>query len=333
MTTRPQNVIRFLISLSLIAILLTACSSAASTQYAPMEQSKSYGGAPPAVAPAAPAMEGANDSAARAVEAPAAAAGQTTSNSAQAADRIVIKNANLTVVVPDPAATMKKISAMAEEMGGFVVSANMYKQTISNGTEVPRVSITVRVPAARLDEALNLIESESSQEPQNVTLSSQDVTSEYTDLQSRLKNLEAAEKDLVRIMDDANRTEDVMMVYNQLVSIREQIEVIKGQIKYYEQSAALSAISTELIADAAVQPIEIGGWQPQGVAKQAIESLVRTMQGLASFLIWAIIYLLPVLVVLFIIFVLPLWLIVRFWRRRRAARRVQVVEATPPPGA
>jgi len=328
MLARPQLITRFLAILVLVATL-AACAPAAAPQYA--SESKSYGGGAPAAAPMAPAleMEGAYDAAGRVAEAPAPAQGQTGNNAP--AERIVIKNASLTVTVPDPAATMKKVSAMAEEMGGFVVSANMYKQTISNGTEVPRVSITIRVPAKRLDEALERIEAESSQEPQNVNITSQDVTSEYTDLQSRLKNLEATEKELVRIMEGANRTEDVMAVYQQLVQVREQIEVIKGQIKYYEQSAALSAISVELIADAAVQPIEIGGWQPQGVAKEAIEALVRTMQGLADFLIWAVIYLLPVLLVLFAIFVLPLWLIMRAWRRRRAARRTAAV--TPPPPA
>ncbi len=328
MLTRPKFITQFLTSLVLLAMLAACAPAAAPTQYA--TENKSYGGgAAPAAAPMmapAPAREAEYDAAA-----PQAPAAQSqTGNSAQA-DRIVIKNASLTVTVPDPANTMKKITTMAQEMGGFVVSANMYKQTISTGVEVPRVSITIRVPAQRLDEALEQIESESSQEPQNVNITSQDVTSEYTDLQSRLKNLEAAEKELVRIMEGANRTEDVLTVYQQLVSIREQIEVIKGQIKYYEQSAALSAISIELIADAAVQPIKIGGWQPQGVAKDALESLVRTMQGLADFLIWAVIYLLPVLAILGIIFVLPLWLIVRAVRRRRAAQRVAAV--VPPPQA
>jgi hypothetical protein len=44
----------------------------------------------------------------------------------------------------------------------------------------------------------------------------------------RVKNLEAAEAELTEIMQDANRTEDVA-VYNQLVSIQEQIEVLRAR--------------------------------------------------------------------------------------------------------
>jgi hypothetical protein len=304
--------IRNILIITFLAIfVLGACAPAAMNESRELQAvEKGVEGA----APIAPAEE------------PAASAfdsGVVPEQANQAGERIVIKNANLTVVVPDPSESMTRISNMAEEMGGFVVSANMYKQQLSNGIEVPRVSIVVRVPAEKLNEALELIRSESDDAPQNESLSSEDVTSSYVDLQSRLKNLEAAEAQLTEIMQDARRTEDVLAVYSQLVQTREQIEVIKGQIKYYEESARFSSISAELIADAAVQPIEIGGWKPEGVARQAIESLLRTMQFLVSALIWIVIYMLPVLLVLFVIFILPPVLIFRSWRKRRLAKKVE----------
>ncbi len=310
-----SKLIAVLVSASLV---LTACAQAAAPnrerQIAPMESVvlETVAVSKEAEMPAAPAPGGAG-----------------VSDAAQTVERIVIKNGSLTIVVPDPSKSMENISAMAEEMGGFVVSANLYKQTISNGVEVPRASITIRVPAERMDEAMRRIKAESKQDALNETINSQDVTSEYTDLQSRLKNLEAAETELTEIMKDARRTEDVLAVYNQLVQIREQIEVIKGQIQYYEQSAALSAISTELIADAAVQPLQIGGWQPQGVIKDAVEALVRTMQGIINAAIWIVIYVLPVLLVLFIIFILPPALVIRAWLRRRAGKKSAPLPSTP----
>ncbi len=174
------------------------------------------------------------------------------------------------------------------------------------------------------------IREQSDQDPLNENINSQDVTSDYVDLQSRLKNLEAAEAELTGIMEEAQKTEDVLAVYNQLVSIREQIEVIKGQIKYYDESAALSAISVELIADEAVQPIEIGGWQPQGVLKNALETLIRSMQFLVNALIWIVIYVLPVLMILFLIFVLPPLLLIRAWMKRKQRKAAQAPPTTPP---
>lgn len=241
---------------------------------------------------------------------------------------MVIKNASLSMAVDDPLKSMDNISHMAENMGGFVVTADMYQQSLDNGAKVPQVSMTIRVPAAKLDEALTTIKKETNQPIISENESSQDITAEYTDLNSRLTNLQAAEKQLKEIMASATKTEDVLSVYSQLVSVREQIELIRGQMKYYEQSAALSSISVQLIANAAVQPITIAGWQPGGVARQAIQSLIHTLQALANFVIYLGLLYLPTLLAILVPLGLIVWGIVALIRRARKPK----VGITPAPG-
>ena len=236
-------------------------------------------------------------------------------------ERIVIKDADITIVVENPPDVLDTIVRMAEDMGGYVVSANLYQSRLDNGREVPRGAITIRVPAERLNDTLDQIESASDREPLSKNISSQDVTREYTDLQSRLRNLEEAEAQLREIMASAHKTEDVLAVYNQLVQVREQIEVIKGQIQYYEQSAALSAISVDLLADEAVQPLSIGDWEPIGVAKDAIQALINALKFVAKALIWIVLFILPVVILLALIFLVPLVLVVKAMRKRRRSRQ------------
>jgi hypothetical protein len=233
--------------------------------------------------------------------------------------RMVIKNAQLSIVVLEPAVAMDEIMSMAEAMGGFVVTSNLWQTTLGSGVTVDQASITIRVPAERLDEALTQIKAGAG-EVRSENISGEDVTRQYTDLQSRLRNLESAEAQLSEIMENANKTEDVLQVYNNLVNVREQIEVIKGQMQYFEQAAALSSISIDIIADEADQPIQIGGWQPVGVAKDAIEALINFLQGFVNFLIWLVIFLLPVVLLIGI----PLtfaWRGLRKWRRRRKDKK------------
>jgi hypothetical protein len=244
----------------------------------------------------------------------------------QAIQRIVLMNADLAIVVPDPVASMDAITAMAQEMGGFVVDSNLRQVQLDSGLEVPSGNVTVRVPAERLEEALDTIEGMAT-EVQSKNVSGQDVTREYTDLQSRLRNLENAEAQLTEILDNAQNTDDVLDVYNQLTYIREQIEVIKGQIRYYDEAAALSAVSVRLTADEAVQPLQIGGWQPAGVAKDAVEALVKTMRFFGDAAIWIVIYLLPVLIVLAIPVVVALFVIRAFIRRRKAKKAAKAEKA------
>jgi hypothetical protein len=200
------------------ALILSACASAAATP-SPMDLLEGGAGAP-----SAPQMESFES-------APAASDQSVATNSeagaASSVERIVIQNADLTIVVSDVKGRMENIQAMAQQMGGFVVSSSLYQRYTDDYVEVPEAQITIRVPAEQLDKALEQIK-EGVVEVQNETRTGQDVTAEYVDLQSRLKNYEAAEAQLEEIMENATRTEDVINTFNQLVYYREQIELVKG---------------------------------------------------------------------------------------------------------
>lgn len=296
-----KNLSAALILLLAASLLLSACASA------PVKfgDERDYAEEPGVYMPESmPAAEAASDSFAGGVTG-------ATANPA-VAERLVIKNASLSVVVDDPQRSMNTISDMADGMGGFVVSSYLYQSTLASGLQVPSASITIRVPAERLQDALEQLEA-GANEVLSRNESGQDVTAEYTDLQSRLRNLQDAEALLREIMNQATDTEDILNAFYQLNSVTEQIEVLKGQIQYYEESAAMSAISVEITASEAVQPITIGGWEPAGVAKEAIQALIGALQGIADALIWLALYILPILLLI----ALPVWLVIRFIRGRK----------------
>jgi len=239
-----------------------------------------------------------------------------TSNIAADGTRLVIKNADLAIVVKDPKASMAEISKLAETMGGFVVSSNLYQSYYGpNNTEVPEATITIRVPVEKLDEALGNIK-KNAVDVTSENVSGQDVTSEYVDLQSRLTAKQAAEKKLLEILDKAEKSEDVLAIYVQVQAVQTDIEVLKGQIKYYEESAALSAISVRLIAEAGTQPIAVGPWTPTGTAKNAIQDLIYFFQNFVEFLIRFVLYNLPALILigipLYLVFLGGRWIFRRF---------------------
>jgi hypothetical protein len=307
-----------LIAILLPTLLLAACARAAAPALgapAPMGTMSSdfaVGGAPMQQLAAAPA-------------APDALAREAT-NAPQSADRLVIRNADLSIVVADVPGRVTAIQKMAEAMGGFVVSSNMYETYTNSGEKVPQAQVTVRVPQQKLSQALDQIKA-GAVEVQNESQSGQDVTDQYVDLQSRLKAKLAAEEQLTQIMHDARRTEDVLAVYSQLQQIESDIEVLRGQIKYTEQSAALSAISVTLIAEKTIEPIEVGPWKPQGVARDAIQQLIDFWKGFVEVLIRFFLLTLPALITLAIPFAL-LFLLVRW-----IVRKLRKPRAAAPPAA
>ena len=260
---------------------------------APMQGFGGGGGAPEVLM--APAME---EPATASDASRDVASGEFYSANGQAAqERLVIENADLAIVVEDPKARMAEITQLANEFGGYVVSSNLYQSYTSLGKEVPEATIVIRVPSERLDEALTRIK-EGAVEVDYENRSGQDVTSIYVDLQSQLKAKQAAEKKLLEILDTAARAEDVLAIYLQVQTIQTEIEQLKGQIKYYEESAALSSISVRLIAEEGTQPIAVGPWKPEGAAKDAVEDLIRFAQNFTEFLIRFVVFTLPALVLI-----------------------------------
>jgi uncharacterized protein YihD (DUF1040 family) len=237
--------------------------------------------------------------------------------------QMVMMNASLDIAVDDPSVTLNDVQKLAREMGGFTVYSNLYKTQILNGSEVFEASVTIRVPAERLDEAMTKIKAMTG-DPKKYTLneniSGQDVTKEYTDLQSRLRNLEEADAKLSEFYENATNTEEALSIYTQKMQVTEQIELIKGQMKYYEDSVYTSAVTVSIRSKQSIAPLTVAGWKPSGVAKDALEALLKFGKGLVNFIIWLGLYILPIVLVLGLpVFFLVRWLIRRNHARKQAA--------------
>jgi hypothetical protein len=234
--------------------------------------------------------------------------------SVDAVERLIIRNAWLDLVVPDTEDALSEIEDVTGEMGGFVVQSNVYQYD-----ESKRASIQIRIPAEKLDEALEHFRGMAT-EVRSENVSGQDVTDEYVDLQSRLRSKEATEAKLIEFMGKAEDVEAALAVQAELERIQTDIEVIKGRMQYLEQSAAMSSVSIELTPDELAQPIEIGGWHPEGTLRDSVEALIRVLQFLVDALIVIVVVVLPVVIVIFGPLVV-LVLIIRAIVRRRRARK------------
>ena len=232
-------------------------------------------------------------------------------------ERLIIRTADLNLVVADTEATIGAIVEMVEANGGWVVNSSLYQY----GENAKSGNITVRVPVEGFNSAMTAIKA-LAVEVTSETASGQDVTEEYVDLSARLGNLEATADRVRNFLDETSNVEEALAVNQELSRLESDIEVIKGRMQYLSQSAGFSTISVNLTPDIAAQPLDPKTWQPGVVVRESFETLVNALQGLANFLISTVIVLGP----LALIFGLPLWLIVRYVLRRR--RQGQTAVAT-----
>ena len=309
-----------------VSLILSGCGAAATpAPSAPRAGVQPFvaGGAPmeapaPTSAPAAPLSNDALKS--------AQAGGSTTGSDVATGDtqRMVVQTAELTIVVQDVKVRVTQIEQMANTMGGNLVSENIGQTYAPDGTQQPDAQIVIRVPSGQLNFALDQVK-KGAVDVQDETRTGVDITSQYVDLQSRLTAKEAAADQLTKIMQNATKTQDVLNVYEQLQQVDSDIEVLKGQIQYDQQAAQLSAITVHIVAEETIKPIQVGGWKPQGVARDAIQNLIYFWQGFVNFLIDFFLFVLPVLITIAIPLVI-LFLILR-WIFRLIFKRKPKVEA------
>jgi len=236
-----------------------------------------------------------------------------------AVERLIIRNASLTVVVPDTEEALEQVNDLVNDLEGFIVESDKYQYQ-----EGMRASVRLRIPAESLDVALDRIR-ELASEVRNENISGQDVTEEYVDRKSSLRHLEATEAKLLEFLDEAEDTEAALAVYEQLREVQAEIEQVKGRIQYLEDSAAMATVSLEIIPDELAQPIQVGGWHPEGTLRNAFESLVRVLQFLVDAIIVIVVLIIPVLIAIAIP-VVGLILLVRTLVRRRRARKALKAE-------
>jgi hypothetical protein len=224
---------------------------------------------------------------------------------ANLADRMIIKTGEITVEVPNVAAAVGRVRALALELGGYVGDSQ-------SGTIGESATLTLRIPADQFEEALARVRALDGDVLSEATRE-QDVTSVVVDLEARLKNLQASEVQYRALLTQAVKIEDILAVQTRLDDVRGQIEQLQAQDKELTGLSDLATLTVSLVPGAVQQAT--GNWDPGKTVTDAYAALVGVGQEIANGGIWFAIVWLPVLVVLGIIVLLAMRFIPGLRRR------------------
>ena len=153
---------------------------------------------------------------------------------------MIVRTGNMALVVEDVSAAIDRIAGLADTFEGYVVSSSSWQE----GERLVG-NITIRVLAERFDDAIRALRG-LAVEVTSESTSSKDVTEEYIDLSAKLKNLEATEEQLLRLMEKAERVEDILDIQRELSRTRGEIEQTKGRMQYLERTSDTSLIEVRL---------------------------------------------------------------------------------------
>jgi hypothetical protein len=241
-------------------------------------------------------------------------------------NRMIVKNADVRLMVKDTDVAIDRATQIIGDAGGYIVSSRVWYQDYY-GNNLKYASITIGVPVDEFENVLSRLRGLAVRVVDE-TASGSDVTDQYVDLQSQLTNLEATRARIQEFLKDAKTVDEALRINQELANIEGQIEQIKGQMNYLNDRSAYSTITVNLEPEFPVltptptitpQPTATPiPWNPGEEFGEAKSTVTVLYQGIANFLIWLGVVILPI--------VLPpaliLWGIWKFLNRKTTTKVV-----------
>jgi hypothetical protein len=241
----------------------------------------------------------------------------------EAADRKIIRNADITIEVPSTTEAQHRVTSIAEAHGGFVVTSEA-KQRESNdpAQRTLDIKLVVRVPSNQFGNAFDEIKKLAGNTPAE-QVTSQDVTEDFIDLEARIKTQKALEVQFLEIMRQAHKIEDALEVQRQIAEVRTEIEKLEGRKRFLENRSSLATINVNIQTPKPVITVTQSGFGRS--LREAVSDSVTLASDMVLFFARFVIMMAPVLVFV----LLPMGLVLRYLIRR--AKRMRLAQALVTP--
>jgi uncharacterized protein DUF4349 len=223
--------------------------------------------------------------------------------------RMVIQNSHLSLVVKNVSQSLKAIKDYVEDLDGFLVNSN-----ISRPEEGGDGSITLRVPAKNIDQALTYFQQQAIKVV-SLNLQGSDVTDQYEDNEAKLIILRSNKARFEQIMDKAEKVDEILRVQREVFNLQSQIDSIIGRQRALEKNSNMAKITIYLSTDELSLPYSpSNAWRPTVIFKQAVRSLLTNLRGLGNLAIWLGVY---------SVIIVPLLLVVKFISKKLRRKQNQ----------
>jgi hypothetical protein len=195
------------------------------------------------------------------------------------ANRKLIRNATVELEIVSFDDGVQKITALANQERGYVATTSSEKQ--ANGKL--RGQVVVKVLPENLDRFLQEIRGLG--ELKNQTLGTEDVTKAYFDTDARLKNAHVMEQRLIDMLKTkTGKVSDLLQVEKELARVREEIEKMQGELKYWDSQVQFATVTISLAEKDMEEPAAFLIKERSQLALYApdVEKIYNEIKALAS---------------------------------------------------
>ena len=229
-------------------------------------------------------------------------------------DRILVRNASITLEADSPAQVVADIELAIRQSGGYV--SNLQQST--NTLDRQWVTLTIRVPSLSFSEMLDALDSLGRVVDKRI--GAEDVTEESIDVDSQTRNLKRTEERLLAHLERTAKLEDIVKVEHELTRVREQIERFEGRLRFLNHRVDYSTIILTIQQTPAAEPLLAETFSFAQIFSQALRALLEFGQVILVRVIWVAVW-------------LPVWMpvvLLALWVARRLSREFSAKSAVAP---
>ena len=152
----------------------------------------------------------------------------------------IIRNASLSLDVKSLEAFTDDLKKTVKEYGGYVESMDVNSYD-SEYSESRYGYYSVRIPAERLDDFLNIVKNEGTITAKSE--STEDVTLQYVDTEARISSYEAERDSLMELLDKATSLKDILTIRDEIADVNYELDSLKRQLKSMQNRVSYSTVS------------------------------------------------------------------------------------------
>ena len=232
---------------------------------------------------------------------------------------------NMSAETEDLDALMDALDEKISALDGYVEDQDSYNGSMYSSRRYRSASLTVRIPAERVDEFTTEVSGIANVVSTN--LSREDITLNYVATESRVTALQTEEARLLELMEQAETMADLLEIESRLTDVRYELENRASQLRLYDNQVDYATIYLSVDEVQEYTPTE----EPtvwERISGGFVGSLKGLGTGIVDLLVW-IAANSPYLIALGAVAAAAIVLIKK-GRRRRAAKKAAAKNTTPP---
>ena len=192
---------------------------------------------------------------------------------------------NMSAETEDLDALMEALNGKISGLGGYVEDQDSYNGSMYSSRRYRSASLTVRIPAQRVDEFTE--EMSGIANVVSTNLSREDITLSYVATESRVKALQTEEARLLELMEQAETMADLLEIESRLTDVRYELENRASQLRLYDNQVDYATIYLSIDEVQEYTPVE----EPtvwERISGGFVSSVKGVGNGLLDLLVWVL---------------------------------------------